>query len=534
MKSSHYEDDRVRPRARHEDDDDEPVMRRRANARRIDDDEEEEPPRRSARRRPLEDDDEERPAKARARRSSDEEEDEAPRPKAKKRPVEDDEEEERPSKRKSRGDEDDDSRPARKPQTSGNAPARSAWLTAGGNGGGFVKEESWDHKLRVFDIRKYADQFIEVRLVGNPFAALTHWVPVKPEDALRFKNGEVGPKEKISSYPFVCPDYDHVNEVSTAQTCPHCGKYDGFSRKDVIYYTNAFVRIPDGDSEGEWAEDLYVVKLKLSVLIALREVINAKKGADPVNPDKGFSIIIKYNSKAKKATEYWNCQFSEKMPLSKAQKRTVEEQFIDFNAIFRPSDVKSENESLIRRKFYELVRGDYETDGADDERSETLGASKSRKRGRNQDEEDERPKSRKRPAEDDEEDEAPAPKSRKRTVDDDDDEEEPPRRSSRKSRDDEEDDDDDDDSQSSRSNDDDEDEPRPAKSRKRPAFEDEDDEAPAPKSRKKQADDDDDERPAKSKRRPVDDDEEEPPRRSARRSFEDDDDDEPRPRKSRR
>ena len=531
----------------------EEMLPRHAHARALDVDDDVRPARASRR---ASDEDERPRGKSRRGVDNDPDEDERPRGKSR-RDLEDENEDEKPGRpsRKASRDVDEDERPRGKskrppededelPERGSAKPQRSAWLTAGG--GAFKHEDSWDAKLNVFDIRKYSDQFVEVRLVGNPFPALIHWVPVDPKNALRFKNKEVGPKENLHPYPFICPDYDHVNEISSGLTCPHCTKYDGYSRKEVTYYCNAFVCIPNHDgAEGTWSEDLYVLKLKLSVLIALREVIRLKKGQDPADPESGFSVIIKYNSKAKTATEYWNCQRGESMPLSKRQRQTISKQFVDFNAIFKPSDVKAENESLIRRKFVDLVAGDYEIE---EDRSDRVSA----RRGAKDDdvEPDEAPRGRSRNAVEDE-DERPARRGSRRDLDNDPDEDERPVRKSSRDLDDSDEkprgksrrnlDDDEDVGSSSRRSDSDEDgeddgdegvadeDIAPRRGSRKPAFEDE--EPPRSRSRRDRDidnDPDEDERPARRSARKFEDEDERPARRSARRDDYEDEDVSPR------
>lgn len=513
-----------------DEEDEVPAKKKRAV---IEDDEEDEAPK-PKKKRPVvdEDDEDEAPRPKKKRPVEDDEEDEAPVKKSKKRPVDEDEDEEEVKPRKKKAvveddEEEEDVKPKKKKRPVDDdddkpAAKRGGWGTAGGSGG-FKKEELWDSKLNRFEVKQHPDEFVEIRLVGNPFPVLTHWVPVKPEDAIRTKEKTVGPKEKISQYPFTCPDFDHVNEVSTATTCPHCMDFDGYNRKDLLYYANAFVKIPGKrGAPAEWSDDLYVITLKLGVLIALREIIKLKGGKDPADVKEGFSINLKFNPKAKKATEFWNCQFGEFMPLTKSQRATVKEQFIDFDVAFKPSDVESELQSLKRRKFHEILEGDV------DERVEKVGSKK------------------KRPViEDDDEDEAPKPK-KKRPVEDEDEDEEPPRKSAKRKPVDEDEDEDEAPKPKKKKpafSDDDEEDELPKKSKKRPVEdEDEDEEEPVKKPKKKPAfdEDEEDDLPKKSKKKPAfsddDEDEDEPPRKSAKRKPVDEDEDEdeaPKPKKKR-
>ena len=396
---------------------------------------------------------------------------------------------------------------------------KKSWAKVGSSGG-FGDRKRWNEDLNIFDFRQHAGEHICVRIVDFPYPVFQHWCHVKPEDAVRFKEGSIGKNEKISRYSFVCPDYDPETEVSSGETCPHCRELQGYNRPETLYYVNAFVKLPPKKKgrEAEWSEDLYVLELKTSCIIGIRG-LQTLKGHDPEDPKEGFSIAIRYNDKAKTPSDYWQVNFDEFMPLTKNQKLIVKEQLIDFGSVVIAGDSEQERVSLERKNFFEACGVDSEDDD---------GVSKKKKAKKSKLARDD---------EDDDDDEKPSKKSSKKKSsrdddeDEDDEDEKPSKKSSRRNRDDDEDEDDDDD------DDEDEDDEKPSKKKRRPLDDDDDeDDKPSKKKRRNrdddedEDDDDDDVSPkSKSKKSSRDDDDEDedekPSKKGKKKSSRDDDDD---------
>ena len=415
------------------------------------------------------DEDEDRPKK-KSKSRDDDEDDEEDRPKKSKKSRDDedeeDDEDDRPKKKsKSRGEDEDDEDAS---EGSRNSKKRG-WATVGAGAGGFGDRKRWDEELNIFDFKQYAGTHVAVRIVDFPYPVFQHWCHVKPEDAIRYKEKSIGKNERVSRYSFVCPDYEPENEVSTGKTCPHCRELQGYSQGETTYYVNAFVKVPSKKKgrDAEWSEDLFVLRLKTSVVLGIKQLQNLKR-RDPDDPNEGFSVAILYNDKAKSASEYWSVNFDEVMPLSKEQRKVVKEQIVDIPQIVIAGDVVSERKSLERKNYFEIVGSESESD--DDGVSKKSKARKS-KLARDDDEDD-----------DEDDDNRHSKKKSKSRDDDDEDEEEEEERPKKKSK---FADDDDDDDDNSDDDDDDEDDRPKKKSKKSRDDDDDDDIRPAKASKKK-------------------------------------------------
>lgn len=388
----------------------------------------------------------------------------------------------------------------------------------------------------LVDVMKFKpDEWVTMRFIPGPILAYKiHWIRIYG-----------GKEKKLIKIPRICLAFDSDNESVPKKgvKCPYCtlshgGDESGASaNSQVVYLTNAINREAQEDEPAKkvrpdkselktgfkdinsksWTP-IETVKLPSSLASKLQELAERniytdktgkKKAYDISDAKYGIDISIKYKPKASGTDKY----SVDKGPRTKLTEEELELLKWDINEdLLTKMGLMSEQQAMIDFKRMEIVGEESSAKDLDDEDGIDLGR-KTKKRG----------------LDDDDEDDVPRKKNKKRDLDDDDedDEDDAPRKK-RKAVDDDEDDDEDEDDDAPRSK-------KKAKASKSRDLDDEDDDEVPKKKKKKVIDDDDDDEPkakkkGKSKRDDdEDDDEDDEPPRKKRKAV--DDDDEPKAKK---
>lgn len=412
------------------------------------------------------------------------------------------------------------------------------------------------------------NEFIALRLIGGIVATGTHWVAVEN------KEGD------LISVPKTCLAFDpETMSVDEETRCPYCEAEAWFkdheikvkvknregtpARMALDYFSNVIPRDLQEDitpkitleSERESGiiekgskskTPIRVVRFTGGVISKIRDVekLNVHKvklkGEDgptrrsmPVSHAKhGVDLMIKYNPKAKTASEYYSVQRGDSIPLDADEKELLKWDVEAWPFENEPATEKEADAEIARMKGKHWVKyrkfakiedesDDYDDDVEDDEDDE--------------DDEDEAPRNKKSKAkpksksksrdEDEDEDEDDDLDDDEDDEDDEDEDDEPPRKSKKKpatkskskhrdeDEDDEDDDEDDEDLDLDDEDEDDEDDEPPAKKGKKASTS----KSSGKKSSKKRQDDDEDEDEDDDLDDEDDEEEDEPPRKSKKK-----------------